>query len=61
MIKNTELNGTWMQRNQKNLELLINAYLYYELFEDKIVSYVDELKREYFYHQITKMKYLFQF
>ena len=28
--------------------------LNYELFEDKIVSYVDELKREYFYHQITK-------
>lgn len=26
----------------------------YELFEDKIVSHVDELKREYFYHQITK-------
>lgn len=23
-------------------------------FEDKIVSHVDELKREYFYHQITK-------
>ena len=28
--------------------------LNYELFEDKIVSHVDELKREYFYHQITK-------
>lgn len=28
--------------------------LHYELFEDKIVSHVDELKREYFYHQITK-------
>lgn len=28
--------------------------LQYELFEDKIVSHVDELKREYFYHQITK-------
>lgn len=28
--------------------------LSYELFEDKIVSHVDELKREYFYHQITK-------
>lgn len=25
-----------------------------ELFEDKIVSHVDELKREYFYHQITR-------
>ena len=29
--------------------------LNYELFEDKIVSHVDELKREYFYHQITKL------
>ena len=28
--------------------------LNYELFDDKIVSHVDELKREYFYHQITK-------
>lgn len=28
--------------------------LHYELFEDKIVSHIDELKREYFYHQITK-------
>lgn len=28
--------------------------LNHELFEDKIVSHVDELKREYFYHQITK-------
>ena len=28
--------------------------LNYELFEDKIVSHVDELKREFFYHQITK-------
>ena len=27
--------------------------LNYELFEDKIVSHVDELKREYFYFQIT--------
>ncbi len=26
-----------------------------ELFEDKIVSHFDELKREYFYHQITKL------
>lgn len=25
-----------------------------ELFDDKIVSHLDELKREYFYHQITK-------
>ncbi len=28
--------------------------LNYELFEDKIISHNDELKREYFYHQITK-------
>ncbi len=28
--------------------------LNHELFEDKIVSYNDELKREHFYHQITK-------
>lgn len=28
--------------------------LNYELFDDKIVSHNDELKREYFYHQITK-------
>ena len=28
--------------------------LNYELFEDKIVSYVDELRREYFYHQIKR-------
>lgn len=28
--------------------------LQYELFEDKIVSHLDELRREYFYHQITK-------
>lgn len=28
--------------------------LNYELFDDKIVLHVDELKREYFYHQITK-------
>lgn len=28
--------------------------LHYEFFEDKIVSHLDELKREYFYHQITK-------
>ena len=28
--------------------------LNYELFEEKIVSHVDELKREFFYHQITK-------
>ena len=28
--------------------------LHYEIFEDKIVSHIDELKREYFYHQITK-------
>ncbi len=28
--------------------------LNYELFEDKMVSHIDELKREYFYHQITK-------
>lgn len=28
--------------------------LSYELFDDKIVAHVDELKREYFYHQITK-------
>lgn len=28
--------------------------LNYEFFEDKIVSHVDELKREYFFHQITK-------
>lgn len=27
----------------------------YELFEDKIVSYLDELKREYSYSQITKL------
>ena len=26
----------------------------FELFEDKIVSHNDELKREYFYHQITR-------
>lgn len=30
------------------------SILNYELFEDKIVSHIDELKREYFYHQITK-------
>ncbi len=29
--------------------------LNYELFDDKIVSCVDEVKREYFYHQITKL------
>lgn len=28
--------------------------LNYELFDDKIILHVDELKREYFYHQITK-------
>lgn len=28
--------------------------LNYELFEEKIISHNDELKREYFYHQITK-------
>lgn len=28
--------------------------LNYELFEEKVVSHDDELKREYFYHQITK-------
>ena len=28
--------------------------LNYELFEEKIISHDDELKREYFYHQITK-------
>ena len=28
--------------------------LNYELFEDKVISHNDELKREYFYHQITK-------
>lgn len=28
--------------------------LNYELFEDKVVSHNDELKREYSYHQITK-------
>lgn len=28
--------------------------LHYELFEDKIVSHIDELRREYFYNQITK-------
>ena len=28
--------------------------MHYELFEDKIVSHTDELKREYCYHQITK-------
>jgi len=27
----------------------------HELFEDKIVSHIDELKREYFYHQISKL------
>lgn len=29
--------------------------LHCELFEDKIVSHIDELKREYYYHQITKL------
>ena len=29
--------------------------LNYELFDDRIVSCVDGLKREYFYHQITKL------
>ena len=29
--------------------------LNYELFEDKIVSHVDELKREYFYHRWHKI------
>ena len=29
--------------------------LKYELFEDKIVSHKDELIREYYYHQITKL------
>lgn len=28
--------------------------LNYELFEDKVISHNDELKREYFYYQITK-------
>ncbi|MBE6701496.1 MAG: hypothetical protein E7582_06400 [Ruminococcaceae bacterium] len=28
--------------------------LNYELFEDKVISHNHELKREYFYHQITK-------
>lgn len=28
--------------------------LNYELFDDKIILHADELKREYFYHQITK-------
>ena len=28
--------------------------LNYELFEEKVISHIDELKREYFYHQITK-------
>jgi len=28
--------------------------LNYELFEDKVISHNDKLKREYFYHQITK-------
>ena len=28
--------------------------LNHELFEDKVISHNDELKREYFYHQITK-------
>ncbi len=28
--------------------------LNYELFEEKIISHNDELKREFFYHQITK-------
>ena len=28
--------------------------LNYELFEEKVISHNDELKREYFYHQITK-------
>ena len=31
-----------------------DSTLKYELFEDRIVSSVDELKREYFYNQITK-------
>ena len=29
--------------------------LKYELFEDKVIAHHDELKREYFYHQITKL------
>jgi hypothetical protein len=31
-----------------------DSIFHYELFEDKIVSHVGEVKREYFYHQITK-------
>ncbi|MBE6797660.1 MAG: hypothetical protein E7531_04915 [Ruminococcaceae bacterium] len=31
-----------------------DSILNYELFEDKIVSHIEELKREYFYHQITR-------
>ena len=30
------------------------SVIQYELFEDKIISYADELKREYSYYQITK-------
>ncbi|MGN0479915.1 MAG: YcxB family protein [Hominenteromicrobium sp.] len=29
--------------------------LNYELYEDRIVSYLDELRKEHFYHQITKL------